>query len=146
MPSIEITGGDQLRVIAARFRREAAGDMDRELEDALVRASVPLRADAKASALAKLPHRGGLNLLVADATMVVVRRVGGIRIVAHGISQLAKTNAGSVRHPVYGSREAWVTQLIPRARDWFYKPMQDGAGKVEAELKKALDRVARKIA
>jgi hypothetical protein len=145
MPSIEITGGNQLHVIAARLRREAAGDLDREIDDALVRASVPLRKDAHESALANLPKRGGLNLLVAAAVMVVVKRAGGIRIVAHGISQLAKTNAGAVRHPVYG-HDAWVTQAIPKARNWFFKPMQDGAPKVADELKKALDRVARKIA
>lgn len=146
MPSIEVTGGEQLRIIAARLRREAHGDLDRELLAALERASKPLRSDARMSALEHLPRRGGLNVLVANATMVVIRRSGGIRIVAHGIAQLAKTNAGEVRHPVYGNRDAWVTQVIPRARDWFYKPMHDGADKVARELKKALDRVAEKIA
>jgi hypothetical protein len=146
MPSIEITGGEQLRVIAAKFRQEAHGDLDRELQAALERASKPLREDAKASALEHLPHRGGLNVLVAAAAMILQRRAGGIRIVAHGMSQLSRTNAGEVRHPVWGDREVWVTQVIPRALNWFYKPMQDGAGKVEEELKKALDKVARKIA
>lgn len=146
MPSIEVTGGNQLHVVAARLRREAHGDLDRELQAALERASKPLRADAKASALQHLPHAGGLNVLVANAAMIVRRRSGGIQIVAKGISQLARTNSGEVRHPVYGNREAWVTQVIPRARNWFYKPMQDGADTVARELKKALDKVAEKIA
>lgn len=146
MPSIEITGGEKLHVIAARLRREAHGDLDRELLAALERASKPLRRDAKASALEHLPRRGGLNVLVANATMVVVRRAGGIRIVAQGMSQLRMTNNGEVRHPVWGDREVWVTQAIPKAIGWFRKPMEDGADTVANELKKALDKVARKIA
>jgi hypothetical protein len=39
-----------------------------------------------------------------------------------------------------------VTQAIPKALNWFYKPMQDGAPKVRRELNKALDKIARKIA
>jgi hypothetical protein len=76
--------------------------------------------------------------------MSTQRRAGGIRITARGIKQLSFTNSGRVRHPVYG--RGWVTQLIPRAKNWFDKPMFDGADKVKRELDKALDKIARDIA
>lgn len=146
MPSLKITGGGQFHVVAMKLRDAAHDDLEREILQALEKASVPLRKDAKASALKRLPQRGGLNVLVAESIMTVRRRAGGITVVAKGMTQLAKTNNGEIRHPVYGNRGAWVTQQIPLAKDWFYKPFHDGAGKISRELKQALDEVARKIA
>lgn len=146
MASLEITGGGQFHVVAMKMRNAAHGDLEREILQALERASVPLRKDAKASALEHLPKRGGLNVLVADSIMTVRRRAGGITVVAKGMTQLAKTNNGEIRHPVYGNRNAWTTQNIPLAKDWFFKPFHDGKGKITRELRLAMDEVARKIA
>ena len=145
MASIEIRGEEQFTALAARIRK-AEGDLKPELYDALERAAPSLEHAATRSAAANLPHRGGLNAVVAAAGMSHQRRAGGIRITARGITQLALTNSGKVRHPVYGNPGTWVTQFIPKARDWFDKPMHDGAPKVRRELVKALDKIARKIA
>ena len=143
MPSIKITGGDQFEDLARRIRKEA-GELPREIVSALERSAPPLMRDAKASAAANLPHRGGLAGIVAASGMRSQRRAGGIRIVASGIKQLKLTNSGRVRHPVYG--RGWVTQAIPKARDWFDKPIRNGAPLIRRELDKALDKIARKIA
>lgn len=145
MASIEVRGAEQFNELAARLRK-ARGELKPELYDALERAAPPLERAATRSAAANLPRRGGLNALVASAGMSHQRRAGGIRIVARGITQLKLTNAGEVRHPVYGEPGTWVGQLIPKAKDWFTKPIHDGAPKVREELKKALDTIARKIA
>jgi hypothetical protein len=145
MPSIEIRGGEQFTALAARIRK-AEGELKPELYDALERAAPSLEHAATRSASANLPQRGGLSAVVAAAGMSHQRRAGGIRITARGIQQLALTNAGQVRHSVYGNPGTWVTQLIPKAKDWFTKPIRDGAPKVRAELGKALDKIARKIA
>lgn len=145
MPSIEIQGEEKFAALAARIRK-AEGELPHELIDALERAAPPLKRAAKASAAQNLPHRGGLAAIVASSGMSTQRRAGGIRIVARGIQQLKLTNSGKVRHPVYGRPGTWVSQLIPKARDWFDKPMRDGAPKVRRELDKALDKIARKIA
>lgn len=145
MASIEIRGGEQFTALAARIRK-AEGELQPELYDALDRAAPPLERAATRSAVANLPRRGGLNAVVAAAGMSHQRRAGGIRIVARGITQLRLTNDGAVRHPVYGNPGTWVGQLIPKAKDWFDKPIRDGAPQVRAELKKALDKIARKIA
>jgi hypothetical protein len=145
VPSIEIQGGDQFARLAARIRK-AEGELPHELIEALERAAPPLKRAAKASAAANLPHRGGLAGIVASSGMSTQRRAGGIRIVARGIKQLNLTNSGRVRHSVFGNPFTWVTQAIPKARDWFDRPMQDGAPRVRRELDKALDKIARKIA
>jgi hypothetical protein len=144
MSSVEIVGGEQFAVLAAKIRK-AEGELPHELVKALERSAPGLKRAAKASAAANLPHRGGLAGIVAAAGMATQRRAGGIRITARGITQLKLTNDGKVRHPVYG-RSRYVTQVIPKARNWFYKPMRDGEPKVRRELNKALDKIARKIA
>lgn len=145
MASIEIRGGEQFSALAARIRK-AEGELKPELYDALERSAPELERAATRSAAANLPKRGGLNAVVASAGMSHQRRAGGIRIIARGITQLKLTNEGRVRHPVYGHPGTWVGQVIPKARDWFNKPMVDGAPKVRRELVKALDKIARKIA
>ena len=144
MATVEIKGGEKFNELAARIRR-AEGELPRELMQALERAAPPLERAAKASAAENLPHRGGLAEIVASSGMSTQRRAGGIRIVAHGISQLKLTNDGRVRHPVF-DRSRFVTQAIPKAKDWFYRPMRAGADGVRRELVKALDKIARKIA
>ena len=144
MPSLEIVGGEQFAAVARAFR-QAEGELPRELVKALEKSAKPLQRDAKASAVANLPHSGGLNQIVAAARMTTRRRANGIRIVANGIDQLAMTNKGKVVHPTYGHRPR-VVQMLPKARDWFTKPMRDGAPKVRRELIKALDEIARRIA
>lgn len=145
MASIEVRGEEQFAALAARLRK-AEGQLQPELYDALERAAPPLERAATRSALASLPKRGGLNVVVASAGMRHQRRAGGIRITASGITQLKLTNDGRVRHPVYGNPGTWVGQAIPKARDWFNKPIRDGAPRVRKELVKALDKIARKIA
>lgn len=145
MASIQIRGGDQFKE-AARRVRIANGELPGELIDSLERSAPPLERAATRSAAANLPKRGGLNVIVASAGMTHQRRAGGIRITARGITQLKLTNDGLVRHQVFGNPFTWVTQAIPKALDWFGKPIRAGAPKVRAELNKALEKTARKIA
>jgi hypothetical protein len=143
--TLKIEGGDQF-IEAARRVRRANGELPHEIIDALERAAPPLERAATASAAANLPKRGGLAAIVASAGMSHHRRAGGIRIIARGITQLSLTNQGKVRHPVYGVPGTWVGQAIPKAKDWFDRPIRNGAPKIRAELDKALDKIARMIA
>jgi TPR repeat protein len=143
--TLRIVGGDQF-IEAARRMRIANGELPHEIIDALERAAPPLERAATRSAAENLPHRGGLAAIVASSGMSHSRRAGGIRIVARGITQLKLTNEGKVRHPVYGEPGTWVSQAIPKARDWFDRPIRDGAPKIRAELNKALEKIARMIA
>lgn len=142
MTSLELHGGSEFTGLAARIRK-AEGELPREIDAALDRSAPPLERAATRSALANLPKGGGLNAVVASAGMAHQRRAGGIRITARGITQLKLTNDGSVRHPVYGEPGTWVGQLIPKAKNWFEKPIRAGMPKVRAELEKALDKLLR---
>jgi hypothetical protein len=142
--SIEIRGGDEFTALAARIRK-AEGELPHELTDALERAAPPLEHAATRSAAANLPKRGGLAAIVASAGMSHQRRAGGIRITARGITQLKLTDEGMVRHPVYGKPGTWVGQAIPKARDWFEKPIRDGLPKVRDALERAVDKLFRGI-
>lgn len=142
MADFEIRGGGEFTALAARIRK-AEGELPREIVAALDRSAPPLEHAATRSALANLPKRGGLNAVVASAGMAHQRRAGGIRITARGITQLKLTNDGAVRHPVYGEPSTWVGQSIPKAKNWFEKPIRDGMPKVRAELEKALDKLLR---
>lgn len=144
MIEIEITGTEQLTVLAAKFRAAADGGLQAELTEGLYRSTTPLTTDARMSALDNLPRRGGLNRIVAGARMTVERGPMHVVIVAKGIPQLALTNAGEVVHPVYGHRPR-EHQLIPKARNWFFGPMRRGKDKVERELREAMRRVAKDI-
>lgn len=145
MPTIEFVGGEQFAKLAAKIRA-AEGELPNELYRALEKSSKPLRRDAKSSALAHLPRKGGLNRVVAGSRMSTRRVANGIKIKANGIEQLKLTNSGKVRHPVYGHPGTWVTQSIPAAKDWWSRPMRNGAPKVRRELVKALGKIARRIA
>lgn len=145
MPTIDVLGDGQFEALAARLRR-AEGELPREIIEALEGVAPDLEHAATVSAATNLPRRGGLAAVVAASGMSHQRRSDGIRIVARGITQLALTNAGLVRHPVYGRPGTWVRQEIPKARDWFDGPISRGGPKVRKALGNALEKIARKIA
>ncbi len=148
---LRITGAHQLGDLAKELRRqgEAGKGLRRELYKGIQRSTKPLKADAKASAAANLPHGGGLADLVAASKLSTRTRGGGknvgVRIVATGkkVHDAAATDRGRLRHPTFGRPRSWVTQQIEPG--WFTKPMEAGAGKVRRELLQAMERVARAI-
>jgi len=146
---IEIQGADKLARVAKALRQAGDKELSKELYKALNRATKPMRAEAKKAAASKLPRAGGLNKRVARARMSTRRRAGkdpGVKIVATGMEQLAMTDQGHVRHPVWGNRGRWVNQPIPQAKGWFTEPMEAGAANARREIVKAIDDVAKKIA
>ncbi|HEV8569814.1 MAG TPA: hypothetical protein VGQ92_22465 [Actinoplanes sp.] len=143
---IRIVGAEKFGILARALRQAADKDLQRELAAGLNRAAVPLRAEAKASALAVLPRRGGLAARVAGARLTTKRRGGRnprVRIEAKGMPQLRRIDRGSVRHLVYG-HPPFVTQHVTAG--WFTKPMEAGAPRVRAQMVRVLDEIARKIA
>ncbi len=149
MADISVTGAEKFASVAKALRQAGDKELQKELYSALNRATKPMRAEAKKSAEQNLPRTGGLNKRVARARMSTRRRAGknpGVKIVATGMSQLGLMDKGRVRHPVWGNRGHWVNQPIPQARDWFTRPMEDGAKDVRREIVKTLDAIAKKLA
>lgn len=143
MTRYEVSGTD-FRALAAKLR-VAEHDLPAQARRAVTKAARPLPAAAKRSALANLPRRRGLNVLVARAR-ITVRRVSPttLDIRARGLEQLGNTNAGEISHPTFGHAPR-VVQQIPKARDWFFKPMRKRKNEIADELGDAMHRVAKRI-
>jgi hypothetical protein len=140
----EISGSKEFSLLAVRLRA-AEADLTVHMRRAVDKAARPMPVAARRSALSNLPHRGGLNVLVARAR-ITVRRVSAttLEIHAKGIEQLGNTNEGFVSHPTYG-RSPYGLQSIPRARDWFYEPLRRRKRQVADELGDAMHRTAKEI-
>lgn len=138
---------DKLDLVASVLRALGDKDLSRELYRGLNRASTDLKRDAKDEAGRRLPRRGGLAARVANSRLSTGRRGGsnpGVVIRARGMDQLGLMDRGAVRHPVYGNREAWVTQDITGG--WFSDPMEAGRPKVVGAIEDVLDDLAVKVA
>lgn len=99
-----------------------AGDegkgLRKELYAGLNRATKPIRADVNAAVPPTFPQGGGLAGLMAkrarfSASTKTGRQVTGVRLVARGKGRRTLQTAsqrGTIRHPVFGNRNVWVTQ------------------------------------
>lgn len=148
MPSARRVGGNFQRASKAL---KAAGDkqLRRELHKGVKKAARPLIGQAKAAARQQLPKAGGLNKRVAGSPMRTKVSTGrnryGVRIEVVGVRGRAAraSNRGMIRHPVYGNRERWVNQRVPKG--WFDSTMRASAPAVRKEVQAAIDRTLREI-
>ena len=149
MVDLQVQGANKLDALAKELKRVGDRQLSKELYAGLNRATKPLKADAKESALQKLPRRGGLAKRVSRSRLSTRRSGGsnpGVKIVAKGLDQLRLMDEqGRVRHPVYG-RGKFVDQRIPEAQGWFTDSLQAGVPTVRQELIKVLDEIARQVA
>lgn len=146
--TVRATGAQSLRDLSRDLKKAGRHDLRKELFSGLNRATKPLRAEAKANALATLPSRGGLAARVAAANITV--RGGGARvtIVARpskrgGQFDPAGIDSGTVEHPTYGHKPTVSQSVTP---GWFTDPMLAGADRVREELLDAIDVVAYELA
>lgn len=148
MTEVRIEGAAKLHRVYADLKELGDGKLRRELTKAIREATKPAKDAVKASALAKLPKRGGFAALVANSRVTNVVKTGsqsaGVQIKAvNPGDNIRATDAGNVRHPVFGNRTAWKDQKVPAG--WFSEPIAAEAPKVQAAVLKALDDMARKI-
>jgi hypothetical protein len=143
-----VKGAEEIQVIARSLK--AAGDtgLRKELLAGINRATKPLKAGVRQSALTVLPKRGGLNLLIGAAKLSTQTRSSGrnpgVRITAKAPGlDLRSIDRGRLRHPVFGDKRVWVSQAV--APGFFGRPLEAGAGDVRRELMDALEAVAAKI-
>lgn len=154
---IRITGAEQMRRLGIELKAqgEEGKGLRRELLAAMRIAGKPLVEATRASAMANLPKAGGLNEWVASSniaarnsltgsrvgTKVVAKKPGGRK----GSHDLEASDAGQIRHPVYGR---WLknqpTQDIPPG--WFTKPLLAAAPEVQVALLMALTITEEKLA
>jgi hypothetical protein len=146
---VRVTGADDLERLGRQLKDIGDKELRRDLLRGIQRATRPLKDDIKDSARRNLPRRGGLNEWVANQGKVSTRtstagRNVGVRVVADKKgSDLAAINRGRLRHPVFGNRKVWVTQLVPPG--WFDQGTEDGAVRTQRELVEVFDDIAERL-
>jgi hypothetical protein len=156
MPAnLGVSGGPELRYVAAKLRKAAVRDMTVQLRKGQRKAFAPLEKAIKAEAAATLPKRGGYNAIMSKAVKVSVttRLVGSAavtaRVYARGKNEdrdVRQINAGVLRHPRFGARSTgnWYTT---RVRSGFVdRPVADLADRVLEESAEAVGKILREIA
>jgi hypothetical protein len=147
---IQITGGEQIAALAKAIKGEgAAGKGLQKTVRASIRTSAkPLGKFVAVSAGRALPRRGGVGYKVAGAAVTVCGNVGSggisakLKLRAKGYD-LPAMDRGRLRHPVFGNRHVWVTQLVqPKV---FTDPFTEGAPAIRQEIEKGLLEVAARI-
>lgn len=157
---VDSHGADSLAALGKAMRAEADGkQLRKDLAKELKTIIAPIVGDAKGAATGMqtggLEHDGEpLRSAIARRIVGEVRfsgRATGIRIRAkrkgmpRGFEHAPKrTNArGGWRHPVWGNKEVWVTQV--GTPDWFDDVMKDQRPEARAKCLAAMEETARRI-
>lgn len=148
-----VNGSAELAALAARLKVAGEVGIRREMVSGLRAAAKPLIPVARAAALARLPKRGGLAERVATTGMGTSVRTSArsarvqvfARDVKSGAHDVRATNKGYVRHPVFGDRENWVKQDIPRAKGWWDDAMRAASPAAEIEVQAILRDIGRRV-
>lgn len=146
---IRVTGADDLERLGRQLKDIGDKELRRDMLRGIRRATLPIRDDIRDSARQNLPRRGGLNDWVADRSKVSTRtstsgKNVGVRIVADKKgSDLAAINRGRLRHPVFGNRKVWVTQMVTAG--WFDRGAEKSAAPTQRELVQVFDDIAERL-
>lgn len=145
---VEVRGSQDLAALARALKEAGRNDLRKELLANIRNAGKPVLDDAKATALAELPSRGGLADLVAGSKFAVRSSLSGksARVTLQAINSKAlvrTTDAGSVRHPVWGNRGTWVTQSVKSG--WFSDTAAESAPRFRDAISEAMARVAAQV-
>lgn len=157
---VRVKGHEKFGRLARRFRAAADGQLRSDLNAELLRASPPVVAKTRARVLGAafpvVPGDGGseptgfrARLAAATGTEPLgngVRfRVDGATVGerGHRLAMLSDTElAPRWRHPVFGNREAWVTQ---RGQPWFFSSIRPEEPRFRRGVETAMDKTARRI-
>lgn len=106
-----------------------------------------LKEELIASALNTLPHRGGLDRVVADSRITqTVRNTGrraGVTIRAANKHHIDSIDKGIVRHPLFGNRNKWFEEAVKPG--WWTRPTEASGTRVREEILKAMEVVKQRI-
>ncbi len=139
----------ELESIARELRRQADGELFRELTAAMRRGVEPAKEQVRAGLDAHLPNRyadelnADLDLAVSVST---AGREPGVSLIARSGKRrsLRRIDAGQLRHPGPGNdREHWYAQEVHPG--WFTGPARDADPEVTRNLEAALERVADQV-
>jgi hypothetical protein len=141
----DVRGAEQLVTVARKLRAAGDRDLRREMLRGMRAAVKPSGQEAKANAMQRLPHRGGLAQLVASSRISTRIKLTGnprVQVVARNESAIRNADAGKIRHPVWGS-DHWVTQRVTPG--WWSDAMRKNDRRTAREMSAVLDRIHRQL-
>jgi len=158
MPRVRVSSSadwhDYQRLSRA-LKDAARTDLRRELRQEIRKAGQPALAEVRAAALGVDMSGGpsgstGLRARIAAATKLQVR-ASGIEFTVrasqvdprYGETLAVGSEGTPWRHPVYGNRNAWVTQV---GAPWFYPTLRAHAPAFRRAALDAMHNIMRKIA
>ena len=140
--------GEDFARAARALHAAGSGGLKKELGVGIRAGVRPLIALNRAAAREMLPKKGGLNELVAKATeTITVQTAGnniGVRVsVGNKNPGPRATDAGHVRHPLFGDRRHWYDE--PVKPGWFSATMHKNSPSTEPFVRAAMQRVLDKV-
>lgn len=138
-----VAGAEELEKVGRRLVEIGDNQLRKQLLKGIRTAAKPLVEDIRESARDQLPHRGGLAELIAKSKMGIRTRLSGnvsVRLVATSPHDLDQLNRGKLRHPVFGDRENWATQDVPKG--WFDKPVEKREPAIRDAVLDAMHEIA----
>ncbi len=148
MPAdLRIEGQQQLHEVYKELKRVGDTELRKQLNRAIRESTKPMKDAVKASALDRLPKRGGLAQLIANSKITSPVKKGsqtaGVTIKATNQHDVAAMNKGNLRHKVWG--KAWAKKTQQISAGWFSDPIEARRGDVQKSVEGALQEVARQL-
>lgn len=145
MPGVKVTihGAHEAVALAERLDRAGDGRLRDALYDAIRRANRSVPTELRASALRRLPKRGGLGPNVAAGMAIKMRSARGagvgITVTATHEYHIGGMDLGKVIHPLFGNKSHWYRQAVRPG--WFTSVMEGQ----EAPTRRAIERAVSKF-
>lgn len=147
---VEIVGLETLARLSRAMRE--AGDqgrgLRRELNSSLNRETKQTRKQIRDAIVPGLPQSGGLAADVLRATRISTSTSSsGVRIKVRSKRSIRRMNqTGAFRHPVFGRRDTWVSQIAgPPAARFLDKPFEQSRPDLQRAVLLAIGRVRSQI-
>lgn len=144
---VVVKGEEDLLRLSQRLKEAGRNDLKKELLRGIREGNKATISAIRRNALETLPSSGGLASLVSKSrigtrTRLSANRVG-VQIKGTGKVSLSSINAGQLRHPVFGNRNAFVSQSVPAG--FFDEPVEHDLPQIVAGINKAMQRVTDSI-
>lgn len=152
MADIRIEGADKFVAVAKALKKVGDRELKHELGSAIKQAVAPMTDEVRDHVAQYLPS-GYAPTIARDLKTRQSWRTGGsvvgLTLVGHAKGATRRRhvqviNKGNLRHKVYGNPEVWVNQSVKPG--FWDEPLAKAKDKPIREIRKALDRIARKLA
>ena len=152
MVDVEVHGADDLDALVKKIRTHAdAKALRKELYSGLNRVTKDMRGELVEVIPAALPNRGGLANLIKSKTTSRTTAKGGnwpgvsMRFQSKG-HDIRLLTGQRLRHPVFGNRNTWVTQLKGVDPAVVTAKFEEQTPAARDAVLRVLNEIARKVA